>query len=79
MEDGIITSNEAVTLQWGHGHVAVEIMMVDGERRKAAVLQWGHGHVAVEMESCRKDTRRAIRFNGATATWPWKCRNWRRC
>ena len=36
-------------LQWGHGHVAVEMGRPFLVSKVLPLLQWGHGHVAVEI------------------------------
>ena len=67
---------DADGLQWGHGHVAVEIREHYAALRSQNQLQWGHGHVAVEMTVACLVHQPLPSFNGATATWPWK---WGEC
>jgi len=40
---------KASQLQWGHGHVAVEMDSGIALSLTDYWLQWGHGHVAVEI------------------------------
>ena len=62
-----------IRLQWGHGHGAVEIPPEETETLWLDRLQWGHCHAAVEIGAGARLRARCYRFNGATATWPWKC------
>ncbi len=59
-------------LQWGHGISAVEIAGTLEFIRPKERLQWGHGISAVEICSRRMPWRFPSRFNGATASQPWK-------
>ena len=52
--------------------MAVEMDWILPVDNKLILLQWGHGHVAVEIDRWRNLSAVLGRFNGATATWPWK-------
>ncbi len=59
-------------LQWSHGVAAVETAPEARRPARAVPLQWSHGVAAVETRMRRLDLRSCGRFNGATASPPWK-------
>src|SRR5690606_35735471 len=59
-------------LQWSHGFSAVETDAETAKAIAAQLLQWSHGFSAVETWRRSRSRRSASRFNGATASQPWK-------